>query len=57
MVYDLFGKALAGAYTNLSISSLAEVVELKKGNILDIPAPVSTGILITNPPYGKRLGE
>lgn len=54
---DLFGRALADAHTNLTISGLAEVIELKQGNILEISAPVSTGILITNPPYGKRSGE
>jgi putative N6-adenine-specific DNA methylase len=54
---DLFGKALSDTHTNLSISGLAEVIELKQCNILEISAPVSTGILITNPPYGKRSGE
>ena len=30
---------------------------LKQGNILEIPSPAPTGILITNPPYGKRVGD
>lgn len=43
--------------TNLSVAGFAEVVVLKQGNILEISAAASTGILITNPPYGKRVGE
>lgn len=54
---DLYGNALVDAHTNLSMAGFAEIVVLKQGNILEISAPASTGILITNPPYGKRTGE
>jgi len=54
---DLYGDALADAHTNLDMAGFSDLVVLKQGNILEIPAPASTGILITNPPYGKRVGN
>jgi putative N6-adenine-specific DNA methylase len=32
-------------------------VQLKQCNVLEVSAPAPTGILVTNPPYGVRLGE
>ena len=54
---DLYGDALVDAHTNLYMAGFSDIVVLKQGNILEIPAPASTGILITNPPYGKRVGN
>jgi len=54
---DLYGDALVDAHTNLDMAGYSDLVVLKQGNILEIPAPASTGILITNPPYGKRVGS
>ncbi|TFH12340.1 MAG: class I SAM-dependent RNA methyltransferase [Nitrosomonadales bacterium] len=54
---DLYGDALADAHTNLSMAGFSDVVALKQGNILEISAPASTGILVANPPYGKRVGD
>jgi len=54
---DLYGDALVDAHTNLDMAGFSDLVALKQGNILEIPAPASTGILITNPPYGKRVGN
>ena len=54
---DLYGNALVDAHTNLDMAGFSDLVILKQGNILEIPAPASTGILITNPPYGKRVGN
>lgn len=53
---DLYGDALLDARANLDMAGFSDLVVLKQGNILEIPAPASTGILITNPPYGKRVG-
>jgi putative N6-adenine-specific DNA methylase len=36
---------------------LEKVVSLKRANVLDISAPAKEGIIVTNPPYGVRLGE
>jgi len=54
---DLYGYALADAQANLEAAGLIEAVHLKQANILEISAPEPNGILVTNPPYGVRLGE
>ena len=33
------------------------MVSLKQANVLELPAPAPAGTLVTNPPYGVRLGE
>src|SRR5213594_4087925 len=54
---DLYGEALKSARTNLAAVGLEQVVSLKQANILEISAPAKEGIIVTNPPYGVRLGE
>ena len=54
---DLYGDALKVARANLAQGGLESVVSLKQGNVLEIPAPAESGVLIANPPYGVRLGE
>ena len=54
---DLYGDALTDAQTNLTAAGLDDVVQLKQANMLEISAPTPTGTLVTNPPYGVRIGE
>jgi 23S rRNA (guanine2445-N2)-methyltransferase len=54
---DLSRDALKAARANLAAAGLAKVVSLKQADILDISAPAQEGIIVTNPPYGVRLGE
>ena len=54
---DLYGEALKLARANLEAAGLADSVNLKQANILEIPAPAASGVLVTNPPYGVRIGE
>ncbi len=54
---DLFGYALADAERNLAENGLDECVALKQANVLEVSAPAAEGILITNPPYGIRIGD
>ena len=54
---DLYGEALKLARANLEAAGLADSVSLKQANILEIPAPAASGVLVTNPPYGVRIGE
>ncbi|MEW6313034.1 MAG: THUMP domain-containing protein [Pseudomonadota bacterium] len=54
---DLYGDELKNARTNLAEAGLAEAVHLKQANVLEISAPAEHGTLVTNPPYGVRLGE
>ena len=48
---------LRAARVNLAAAGLDKVVSLKRANVLDISAPAKEGIIVTNPPYGVRLGE
>ena len=54
---DLSGDVLRAAHANLAGAGLAEVVSLKRADVLDITAPATEGIIVSNPPYGVRLGE
>jgi 23S rRNA (guanine2445-N2)-methyltransferase len=54
---DLYGDALKAARVNFEQAGLAETVSLKQANMLEISAPAASGIMVTNPPYGVRLGD
>src|SRR5262247_177920 len=54
---DWSADALKAARANLTAAGLEKVVNLKQANVLDISAPAKEGIIVSNPPYGVRLGE
>jgi putative N6-adenine-specific DNA methylase len=54
---ELYGDTLKLAHTSLAAAGLAEAVQLKQANALEISAPAETGVLVTNPPYGERMGD
>jgi len=54
---DLEGQALHAARANLEAAGLADAVALKQADVLALKPPSDEGILVTNPPYGVRLGE
>ncbi len=54
---DLYGDALKAAQRNLEEAGLAECVQLKQANVLEISAPAEHGVLVANLPYGERMGE
>jgi putative N6-adenine-specific DNA methylase len=54
---DLYGRSLGHAVLNLREAGLEEAVKLKQVNLLELTAPASQGAIVTNPPYGVRLGE
>jgi putative N6-adenine-specific DNA methylase len=54
---DLYGDELKIARENIAAAGLAEVIQLKQANVLEIPAPAASGVIVTNPPYGVRLSE
>jgi putative N6-adenine-specific DNA methylase len=54
---DLYGRTLDAARANLRDMGLEGVVSLKQANMLELSAPAPSGLLVTNPPYGVRLGE
>src|SRR5688572_6411825 len=54
---DLYGRSLGNAAMNLRDADLEGAVTLKQANLLELSAPGAGGILVTNPPYGVRIGE
>ncbi len=54
---DIHGSALGAARVNLEAAGLADAVALKQADVLDLKPPAEEGILVTNPPYGVRIGE
>ncbi len=54
---DRDGTVLEAARANLASAGLAQSVTLAQADVLDLTPPAETGILVTNPPYGVRLGE
>jgi len=54
---DLYGDELKNARANLNAAGLDGVVSFKQANVLEMPASASSGVIVTNPPYGVRLGE
>ena len=54
---DLHGRSLGHAALNLKESGLEEAVTLKQVNLLELTPPKEQGFVVTNPPYGVRLGE
>ena len=54
---DLAADVLKAARANLMAAGLEKVVSLKRADVLETAAPAQGGIIVTNPPYGIRLGE
>ena len=54
---DLYGRSLGNAAMNLRDAGLEGAVSLKQANLLELSAPAESGVLVTNPPYGVRIGE
>src|SRR5207237_5040664 len=54
---DVSSDVLKAARANLMAAGLEKFVSLKRANVLEIFAPAKEGIIVTNPPYGVRLGE
>jgi putative N6-adenine-specific DNA methylase len=54
---DLYGRSLGHAVLNLREAGLEEAVKLKQVNLLELSPPAASGMIVTNPPYGVRLGE
>ena len=54
---DLYGDELKNARANLAAAGLADRIQLKQANVLEVPAPAAGGVIVTNPPYGVRLSD
>ena len=49
--------AVARTAQNLAHAGLDDLIEVRRADLLEISPPAATGVLVTNPPYGERLGE
>jgi putative N6-adenine-specific DNA methylase len=45
------------ARVNLEAAGLADCVALERADLLERTPPAAEGVLVTNPPYGVRIGE
>ncbi|AWI76086.1 RNA methyltransferase [Parazoarcus communis] len=54
---DLVGDQVRRSRENLAAAGLDKCVTLDRADILDRVAPFAAGVMVTNPPYGVRIGE
>jgi len=54
---DESAQAITSMKANLTLAGLTDAVTLQQGDVLHLPAPAEAGLLVTNPPYGHRMGE
>jgi 23S rRNA (guanine2445-N2)-methyltransferase / 23S rRNA (guanine2069-N7)-methyltransferase len=56
--FDKDPEALEAARRNVKAAKLAEEIRIEEGDAMKLPPlPVQGGLLLTNPPYGDRLGS
>ncbi|MBN2184476.1 MAG: class I SAM-dependent RNA methyltransferase [Candidatus Krumholzibacteriota bacterium] len=53
---DISRGTLKTAKNNIERAGLSDIIDLHQGAITDLLPPPEPGILISNPPYGKRMG-
>lgn len=54
---DADPEAVAAAHANLDAAGLSGAVNPRQADVLSVSPPASAGVLVTNPPYGKRVGD
>lgn len=54
---DLHYREVEYAKQNLRAAGLADAVQVKQASATDLRAPSAEGVMVTNPPYGERVGE
>ena len=55
--YDIDTRAIEAARINADLAGVAEDILFKQMAVKDLKAEGERGIIITNPPYGERVGE
>lgn len=54
---DIVGEQVKRSRSNLEAAGLADCVTLERADLLERSAPAAEGVMVTNPPYGVRIGE
>ncbi|MEO8040778.1 MAG: class I SAM-dependent RNA methyltransferase [Betaproteobacteria bacterium] len=49
--------ALTAVRGNLQDAGVADNVRVELGDVLEVPAPSTHGVMVANPPYGVRIGD
>ena len=55
--FDIDSKAIEAAEENAAEAGVDDCIIFKRMNMINLKAQESNGIIITNPPYGERIGE
>lgn len=55
--YDVDGKAIKMARENARQAGVDHLIEFKRLDVVELTAPVEKGLIISNPPYGIRVGD
>ncbi len=55
--YDIDPEALEMARANAEAAGVDEVIHFQKRDIINFSTPRQYGFVITNPPYGERIGD
>ncbi len=54
---DMDLRAVRVARHNLKVAGLEEVAKVIQSDFIKLEPPASEGVVVTNPPYGQRIGE
>ena len=54
---DIAGREVARCKENLQAAKLPWVVRVEGADVLEREPPADRGVMVTNPPYGERIGE
>ncbi len=54
---DIDGKAVAASRENAEAAGVDDCISFRRLDVRDFKAAGPSGIIITNPPYGERIGE
>lgn len=55
--YDIDRRVLMKAIENAKRAGVNEFIKFKRESVVSLKAPVESGLIVTNPPYGARLGD
>ncbi len=55
--YDINRQVVQIAQDNVKAAGVANIVEVQQRDIADFEQPLAPATIITNPPYGERIGE
>ncbi|WP_297435005.1 class I SAM-dependent RNA methyltransferase [uncultured Clostridium sp.] len=55
--YDIDGRVMRTARNNAIKAGVSDFIELQRRDIAEFSTPRRSGVIISNPPYGERMGE